>query len=110
MEKICTRIEEESIEATRQNHADKLEKLYADLKRSRITNETAPTEIDVTTTETALEKIRILLRNQKREHSKVVSSQYEIECVLYKLKTSLCNNAKELFKTLLTGIMSVSYA
>ena len=68
------------------------------------------TEIDATTTEMATKKIRILLRNQKREHSKVVSSQYEIECVLYKLKTSLCNNAIELFKTLLTGIMSVSYA
>ena len=39
--------EEESIESTRQNHADKLEKLYADLKRSIITNKIAPTETDV---------------------------------------------------------------
>ena len=102
------------MDETHQNNSDELEKLYADLKRSIFTDKTATAEIDVITTETAIgprkKSCSIRLCIQKREHPKVMSSQYEIRCVLYKLKTSLCNNSKELFKTLLTGIMAVSNA
>ena len=64
----------------------------------------------MTSVDTTIEKIQILLARKKQERVKLLLTQYEIGFVLYTLNISFCNNSKELFKTLLTGVLSVSHA
>ena len=99
-----------SVEETRKQHCDKMTKLYEELQNSIITQKTVATELKVTSDDTAIEKNRILLAREKQERVKLLLTQYEIGFVLYTLNTSFCNNSKELFKTLLTGVLSVSHA
>ena len=104
------RVKEQSIEEKRKQQCDKMTKLYEELKSSIVTQETVVTELQVTSVDTAIEKIRNLLALEKQERVKLLLTQYEIGFVLYTLNTSFCNNSKELFKTLLTGVLSVSHA
>ena len=77
-----------SVEETRKQHCDNMTKLYEELKNSIITQETVATELQVTSVDAAIEKIRILLARKKQERVKLLLTQYEIGCVLYTLNTS----------------------
>ena len=50
-------------------------KLYEELKNSIITQETVVTELQVTSVDTAIEKIRILLAREKQERVKLLLTQ-----------------------------------